>query len=322
METSFAQKKYYQKKLFLTILNYYKGTEYKFEETVNDCFRYLEKNKNCEFNNIHERKKIFVDALFECELNIQKYYINISFDNRNDFNGIRNDFYGVKNIVNNIIESYDLNMLEQIILTSKSDINIDNLEKLNTLSSHLFNELDIITINNLFKNYILPKESLSNTSKELSSNIKKILNSELDNFNFLKEDISLMNKTITLLAEKNKILSINNKISRYLSSKEKKTSNRIESSSKKIEINIFEKINKSKNKHNEFFSLYSNKLDNLKIEVLNLIFQLEEDKKLKLLEEIQYLKKPTEQNFSENKLFNFLKDKIDRIKYKQKIKNI
>lgn len=308
MHISLEQKEYYRKKLLITIIKYSKLEEYKFDETVSDCFRYLETNKDDEFKNINERKKIFSSVLATCTPEIQCFYFNLK---RNP----NKDFYGVNKVIENIIENYNDEMVKDLITKHNPNINLDNFKVLNDLSNSILSNVNLLSVHKIFNNYTLPKDYLKHLSSDLGNNIKKILSNEIKDLSFLKEDISGMKKFLTLINEKNRIKEINKKISRNLSSKDKKSSNKIEYIIDKLESTITENnINSQK-----FFNLYISNLNNLKLDVLNLLYKLDEDKKIKLTTDIEYLKEPIDKYFFENKIFNFLKNKIEKIKHGKKI---
>lgn len=313
MHISLEQKEYYRKKLLITIIKYSKLEEYKFDETVSDCFRYLETNKDDEFKNINERKKIFSSVLSTCTPEIQCFYFNLK---RNP----NKDFYGVNKVIENIIENYDEQMIKDLLTKHNPNINLDNFKVLNELSNSILANVNLLSVHKIFNNYTLPKDYLKHLSSDLGNNIKKILSNEINDLSFLKEDISGMKKFLTLLNEKEKITEINKKISRNLSSKDKKSSNKVENMIDKLEATITENNSVKPNINpQQFFNLYISNLNNLKLDVLNLLYKLDEDKKSKLNTDIEYLKEPIDNYFFENKIFNFLKNKIEKIKYGKKI---
>lgn len=319
MKVSESQFKFYEKKLQITLLNYFKSFESKTDENIADCFRYLEKNTNKDFDddfkNLHERKNILVNNLIKLDIEVQKFYINLNFPQQ------IKDFYGVKQVINDIIENYDYQMLSDLLKKHNNDIDLKKLQNLNHLSIGIFKELDILSISQLFENYILPKEYIRNISSGLGKNIKNLLNDEKNELTFLDQTLNDMSKMLTLSKEKNKLVSINNNISKNLESKDKKNNNKLQDKINNIEKDIL-KNNEMRNQpnNNKFFNEYIKNINNLKLETLNFYFKIGEDKQKKLEIEKDYLKKIIENDFFENKLLNFIKNKIEKIKYSKKIK--
>lgn len=319
MKVSESQFKFYEKKLEITLLNYFRSFESKTDENLSDCFRYLEKNGNNnfddDFKNLHERKNILLNTLIKLDIEVQKFYINLKFSEQ------IKDFYGVKKVINDIIENYDYKMLSNLLMEHNNNIDLKKLQNLNHLSSEVFKELDIFSIHQLFDNYILPKDYIRNISEGLGKNIKLLLNNEKNELEFLDQTLNDMSKILTLSKEKNKLLSINNNISNHLQSKDKKNNNKLQDKINNIEKDILKnnEFRKQPN-NNKFFNEYIKNINNLKLEVLNFYFKIGEDKQKKLENEKEYLKKNIENDFFENKLLNFIKNKIENIKYSKKIK--
>lgn len=319
MKVSESQFKFYEKKLEITLLNYFRSFESKTDENLSDCFRYLEKNGNNnfddDFKNLHERKNILLNTLIKLDIEVQKFYINLKFSEQ------IKDFYGVKKVINDIIENYDYKMLSNLLMEHNNNIDLKKLQNLNHLSSEVFKELDIFSIHQLFDNYILPKDYIRNISEGLGKNIKLLLNNEKNELEFLDQTLNDMSKILTLSKEKNKLLSINNNISNHLQSKDKKNNNKLQDKINNIEKDILKnnEFRKQPN-NNKFFNEYIKNINNLKLEVLNFYFKIGEDKQKKLENEKEYLNKNIENDFFENKLLNFIKNKIENIKYSKKIK--
>lgn len=310
MNISPEQKEYYKNKLNSLLVQHYKYGVEKFDQKVNDCFRYLEIVKDEQYKNVNERKKILVNFLIKLPPEIQLFYFKLESKNQNYTYKDNSDFYGVRAVFCNIIQNYNFNDLYEI-LKDKEDIS--KLKNLKTLSETLLENISLLTLDKLFNNYFLDKNYIINISETLAENLISVLDNKSD-FSFIDTDINNMKKFNIFLNEKIQLCNITSSFSNYLQSNSKKENNKILLKIEKLESNLLE--NYRNFNFNEFLDTYVKEINNLRINSLNNIYSIDIDKQHKFNEQINYLKNPIKINYEIN-ILSFLKNRFSALKSKK-----
>ncbi len=310
MNISPEQKEYYKNKLEHLLFHHYKYRVEKFEEKMNDCFRYLETIKDDQYKNINERKKILVSFLVKLPPEIQLFYFKLESDNKKNIYKDNSDFYGVRSVFCNIIQNYNFNDLYEI-LKEKEDV--DKLKNLKILSEKILENINLLTLNKLFNNYFLDKNYIINISESLADNLISVLENKSD-FSFIDVDINNMKKFNIFLNEKNQLRNVTSSFSNHLQSNSKKENNKILLKIEKLESSLLE--NNKNSKFNDFLESYVKEINNIRINSLNNIYSIDIDKQYKFNEQINYLKNPIKIN-NEINLLSFLKDRFSSLKSKK-----